>query len=66
MVRATAVAPKPIAVPHAEAVRQPQIRVAGHPGFAGILGPGYPDHNDHTHVDGRAGLTGGLDPLGDN
>jgi zinc D-Ala-D-Ala carboxypeptidase len=23
-------------------------------GFAGILGPGYPDHNDHTHVDGRA------------
>ncbi|MEV0718516.1 D-Ala-D-Ala carboxypeptidase family metallohydrolase [Asanoa sp. NPDC050611] len=22
-------------------------------GFAGILGPGYPDHNDHTHVDGR-------------
>jgi zinc D-Ala-D-Ala carboxypeptidase len=47
-------------------------------GFAGILGPGYPDHNDHTHVDGRpsrfwsapscgvASLTGGLDPLGDN
>ncbi|GAA2611149.1 D-Ala-D-Ala carboxypeptidase family metallohydrolase [Dactylosporangium fulvum] len=47
-------------------------------GFAGILGPGYPDHNDHTHVDGRpsrfwsapncgvAGLTGGMDPLGDN
>jgi zinc D-Ala-D-Ala carboxypeptidase len=24
-------------------------------GFAGILGPGYPDHNDHTHVDGRSG-----------
>ena len=22
-------------------------------GFAGILGPGYPDHNDHTHLDGR-------------
>lgn len=21
-------------------------------GFNGILGPGYPDHNDHTHVDG--------------
>ncbi|WP_433606775.1 D-Ala-D-Ala carboxypeptidase family metallohydrolase [Dactylosporangium sp. CA-139114] len=47
-------------------------------GFAGILGPGYPDHNDHTHVDGRpsrfwsapncgvASLTGGLDPLGDD
>lgn len=24
-------------------------------GFHGILGPGYPDHNDHTHVDHRAG-----------
>ncbi|WP_433061967.1 D-Ala-D-Ala carboxypeptidase family metallohydrolase [Dactylosporangium sp. CS-033363] len=47
-------------------------------GFAGILGPGYPDHNDHTHVDGRpsrfwsapncgvSGLVGGLDPLGDD
>ncbi|GAA3266580.1 peptidoglycan-binding protein [Dactylosporangium vinaceum] len=47
-------------------------------GFAGILGPGYPDHNDHTHVDGRpsrfwsapncgvASLDGGLDPLRDN
>lgn len=47
-------------------------------GFAGILGPGYPDHNDHTHVDGRpsrfwsapncgvASLTGGMDPLGDS
>ncbi|WP_406259526.1 D-Ala-D-Ala carboxypeptidase family metallohydrolase [Actinacidiphila glaucinigra] len=22
-------------------------------GFGGIFGPGYPDHNDHTHVDGR-------------
>jgi zinc D-Ala-D-Ala carboxypeptidase len=22
-------------------------------GFSGILGPGYPDHNDHTHLDGR-------------
>jgi zinc D-Ala-D-Ala carboxypeptidase len=22
-------------------------------GFAGILGPGYPGHSDHTHVDGR-------------
>ncbi|XEC32502.1 peptidoglycan-binding protein [Streptomyces fradiae] len=22
-------------------------------GFNGILGPGYPDHNDHTHVDHR-------------
>lgn len=22
-------------------------------GFNGILGPGYPDHNDHTHVDQR-------------
>lgn len=22
-------------------------------GFGGILGPGYPGHNDHTHVDGR-------------
>jgi zinc D-Ala-D-Ala carboxypeptidase len=47
-------------------------------GFAGILGPGYPDHNDHTHVDGRpsrfwsapncgvSSFAGGLDPLGDN
>lgn len=24
-------------------------------GFRGILGPGYPGHNDHTHVDHRAG-----------
>lgn len=24
-------------------------------GFNGILGPGYPDHNDHTHVDHRSG-----------
>ncbi|MEV0012963.1 D-Ala-D-Ala carboxypeptidase family metallohydrolase [Streptomyces sp. NPDC051840] len=24
-------------------------------GFGGIFGPGYPDHNDHTHVDGRTG-----------
>ncbi|MFD0312972.1 D-Ala-D-Ala carboxypeptidase family metallohydrolase [Streptomyces flavalbus] len=23
-------------------------------GFRGILGPGYPDHNDHTHVDHRS------------
>jgi len=23
-------------------------------GFAGILGPGYPGHNDHTHLDGRS------------
>ena len=23
-------------------------------GFRGILGPGYPDHNDHTHVDMRS------------
>lgn len=23
-------------------------------GFGGILGPGYPGHNDHTHVDGRS------------
>ncbi len=23
-------------------------------GFNGILGPGYPDHNDHTHVDHRS------------
>ncbi|MFH8836822.1 D-Ala-D-Ala carboxypeptidase family metallohydrolase [Streptomyces sp. NPDC017868] len=22
-------------------------------GFGGIFGPGYPDHDDHTHVDGR-------------
>ena len=73
-----------------EAVRQLQIRVAGsrslcqlaqearNHGFAGILGPGYPDHNDHTHVDGRpsrfwsapdcgvASLDGSLDPLGDD
>ena len=50
-------------------------------GFAGILGPGYPDHGDHVHVDGRAsrfwsapncgvssfaGFTGGVDPLGDD
>ena len=24
-------------------------------GFGGIFGPGYPDHNDHTHVDIRTG-----------
>ena len=24
-------------------------------GFGGTFGPGYPDHNDHTHVDIRAG-----------
>ncbi|MEU9139904.1 D-Ala-D-Ala carboxypeptidase family metallohydrolase [Streptomyces sp. NPDC048404] len=24
-------------------------------GFRGVLGPGYPDHNDHTHVDHRSG-----------
>ena len=24
-------------------------------GFTGILGPGYPDHNDHTHTDARSG-----------
>jgi len=46
-------------------------------GFAGILGPGYPDHNDHTHVDGRpsrfwsapnCGVAGRTmrDPLDDN
>ncbi|HEX6870551.1 MAG TPA: D-Ala-D-Ala carboxypeptidase family metallohydrolase [Micromonosporaceae bacterium] len=23
-------------------------------GFSGILGPGYPDHNDHVHADSRA------------
>ncbi|WP_213455964.1 D-Ala-D-Ala carboxypeptidase family metallohydrolase [Rhizomonospora bruguierae] len=47
-------------------------------GFAGILGPGYPDHNDHTHVDGRpsrywsapncgvsAAISNLMDPLGD-
>ncbi|MFD3538457.1 D-Ala-D-Ala carboxypeptidase family metallohydrolase [Streptomyces sp. NPDC058662] len=26
---------------------------ARHHGFSGILGPGYPGHNDHTHVDYR-------------
>jgi zinc D-Ala-D-Ala carboxypeptidase len=46
-------------------------------GFAGILGPGYPDHSDHTHVDGRptrfwsapncgVGSRGMPDPLNDN
>jgi zinc D-Ala-D-Ala carboxypeptidase len=48
-------------------------------GFAGILGPGYADHNDHTHVDGRSSRfwsapncgvssrsTSTMDPLGDN
>jgi zinc D-Ala-D-Ala carboxypeptidase len=46
-------------------------------GFAGILGPGYPDHSDHTHVDGRpsrfwsapnCGVASrqGMDPLRDN
>jgi zinc D-Ala-D-Ala carboxypeptidase len=45
-------------------------------GFLGILGPGYPDHGDHVHVDGRSskfwsapncgvsGLVGdGVDPV---
>jgi zinc D-Ala-D-Ala carboxypeptidase len=27
---------------------------ARHHGFRGILGPGYPGHNDHTHVDHRS------------
>jgi zinc D-Ala-D-Ala carboxypeptidase len=22
-------------------------------GFSGLLGPGYPEHNDHVHVDSR-------------
>ena len=26
-------------------------------GFGGIFGPGYPDHDDHVHVDIRAGNT---------
>ena len=26
-------------------------------GFSHIFGPGYPDHNDHTHVDSSAGRT---------
>ncbi|MGW5053304.1 D-Ala-D-Ala carboxypeptidase family metallohydrolase [Actinokineospora sp. NPDC004072] len=29
-------------------------RQARNHGFNGILGPGYPDHNDHTHVDHRS------------
>jgi zinc D-Ala-D-Ala carboxypeptidase len=28
-------------------------QVARNHGFGGIFGPGYPDHNDHTHVDIR-------------
>lgn len=28
---------------------------ARYTGFGGIFGPGYPDHDDHTHVDVRAG-----------
>lgn len=28
---------------------------ARYAGFGGIFGPGYPDHNDHVHVDIRAG-----------
>lgn len=47
-------------------------------GFNGILGPGYPGHNDHTHLDGRPSrfwsapscgigtAAAGLDPLGDH
>lgn len=47
-------------------------------GFAGILGPGYPGHSDHTHVDGRpsqfwsasdcgvASAAASSDPLADN
>ncbi|MFJ5775418.1 D-Ala-D-Ala carboxypeptidase family metallohydrolase [Streptomyces sp. NPDC093094] len=30
-------------------------RQARNHGFSGILGPGYPDHDDHTHVDHRSG-----------
>lgn len=30
-------------------------RQARHHGFGGIFGPGYPGHDDHAHVDGRAG-----------
>lgn len=29
-------------------------RAARSSGFAGILGPGYPGHNDHTHLDSRS------------
>ncbi len=29
-------------------------QAARYAGFEGILGPGYPDHNDHTHVDNRS------------
>ena len=28
---------------------------ARYAGFGGIFGPGYPDHDDHVHVDVRAG-----------
>jgi zinc D-Ala-D-Ala carboxypeptidase len=27
-------------------------------GFSGLLGPGYPDHNDHIHLDSRADFGG--------
>ena len=30
---------------------------ARYAGFGGIFGPGYPDHDDHVHVDVRAGQT---------
>ncbi|WP_240434661.1 D-Ala-D-Ala carboxypeptidase family metallohydrolase [Streptomyces sp. YIM 130001] len=32
-------------------------KAARNHGFNGILGPGYPGHNDHTHVDHRSGRT---------
>lgn len=32
-------------------------RQARYAGFGGIFGPGYPAHDDHTHVDIRAGQT---------
>lgn len=33
----------------------PVAQEARHVGYGGIFGPGYPDHDDHVHVDLRAG-----------
>jgi len=35
----------------------PVAQEARHIGYGGIFGPGYPDHDDHVHVDLRGGQT---------
>ncbi|GAA5032704.1 hypothetical protein GCM10023317_84150 [Actinopolymorpha pittospori] len=32
------------------------VQEARNHGFGGLFGPGYPDHDDHIHTDGRSGF----------